>query len=261
MKANLTDITFLILIRLDSIDRLENILCVTERLIHYFDTNIQVREVDHYNKGLLEPLLSRRIQYEFIEDKDPILYRTKYINQMLKLVTTPYVSIWDVDIIPEKKAVIECMEQLRSQEADIALPYNGICYDIPQLIKSLYYKKKDMRVLHRHKNKMEKLHPPPLVGGAIMMNTIKYLQAGGENEVHYGWGNEDFDRYQRFFRLNYMIYRVNIPLFHLSHFRGENSKFHSNIYRKISSVECILIDNSDKIEKIKDIPEAEKVIE
>lgn len=244
MKTNLTDITFLILVRLDSINRLENILCVTDRFTHYFNTNILVREADSYNNGILQSLLNRHIRYEFIEDKDPVLYKTKHINQMTKFVTTPCISIWDADIVPDKKAVMECLEQLRSRKADITLPYNGICYDIAQSIKSLYFKKKDIRILHRHKSKMERLHPHPLVGGAVMMNTEKYLQAGGENETHYGWGNDDFDRYYRFIGLGYKMYRVNTPLYHLTHPRGNNSQYNTPLSMLISTVENRKMENS-----------------
>lgn len=262
MKTNLTDITFLILVRLDSINRLENILCVIDRFTYYFNTNIVIREADSYNNGVLQCLLNRYIRYEFIEDKDPVLYKTKHINQMAKFVTTPYISIWDADIIPDKKAIIESISHLRNEKADVAYPYNGICYDISQLIKSLYFKKKDVRLLHRQKNKMERLYSHPLVGGAVIMNREKYLAAGGENEKHYGWGNDDFDRFYRFIGLGYKIYWVSTSLFHLSHLRGQNSQFRSNVSKKISSTERTLIVNSSKyeIELKYNIPKAEKVI-
>ena len=186
-----------------------------------------------------------------------------HFNQMLKLVNTPYISIWDADIIPDKKVIAECIERLRSQYADIAYPYNGICYDIPELIKPLYLKKMDIRLLYRHINKMERLYPHALVGGAVMMNRERYKYAGGESERHYGWGNDDFDRYYRFIGLQYKIYRENVPLFHFSHKRGVNSQFSTPMSSQISSNERSKIENSSKEEILKlcEIPEAEKVIE
>lgn len=248
MKENLTDVTFLILVRLDSIHRLENIIIITEQLIHYFKTNIVVWEVDKYCNGLLRGLLNKKIQYCFIEDRDPVLYKTKYFNQMRAWANTLYTSIWDVDIVPDKKAIIECLTQLRNNNADISYPYNGICYDVTEILKPLYFKKKDVRLLYRHKNKMNLLYPYPLVGGAIIMNRDKYIQAGGENETHYGWGNDDFDRYYRFISLNYVIYRVNTCLFHLAHPRGNNSRFYSSISEKISVAERCMIENNSKDE-------------
>ncbi|GHU91936.1 hypothetical protein FACS1894155_12040 [Bacteroidia bacterium] len=78
MKINLTDLTFLILVRLDSIQRLENIKMVTDSLLKYFDTNIYVLEADVYNNDILKNQLNRKIRYQFMEDKDPILHKTRY---------------------------------------------------------------------------------------------------------------------------------------------------------------------------------------
>lgn len=253
MKNALSDMTFLILIRLDSIHRLENILIVTQQLCRYFNTNVIVREADSYNNGILKSLLNKKINYEFIEDKDPVLYKTKHFNQLVLAVNTPFIAIWDADIIPDKKAIIRSMEQLRKNEADIVYPYNGICYNIPKSIRSLYLKKKDTQLLFRHLNKMDRLYPYALAGGAVIMDKEKFIQAGGENEAHYGWGNDDFDRYYRFTGLGYKIHRINTPLFHLSHLRGDNSQFRSLIFRKISSSIRFRMESSCRQELEKDI--------
>ena len=89
MKQDLSDITFLILVRLDSVVRMENLVVVTDTLFRYFKTNIYVLEADSYNNGLLKKLLNRKINYQFVEDKDPVLHKTKYYNEMAKTVETP----------------------------------------------------------------------------------------------------------------------------------------------------------------------------
>lgn len=244
MRAYLEDITFLILVRLDSITRLENIILVTEQLCKYFNTNIMVRNADRYDNGFLKALLNKKIYYEFVEDKDPVLYKTKHFNQMTLKVNTTYIAIWDADIIVDVKSVMDCMEKLREDIADIAYPYNGICYDIPDIIKAIFFKKKDIRFLFKNKNKMDKLYPRLLVGGAVLMNKSKYSLAGMENEQHYGWGNDDFDRYYRFVGLGYKIYNVSSPLFHLSHTRNLNSQFRSHMANKISFAAMSKIENS-----------------
>ena len=40
MKADLTDLTFMILTRIDTIQRLENVKSVTDSLFKHFDTNL-----------------------------------------------------------------------------------------------------------------------------------------------------------------------------------------------------------------------------
>jgi len=216
MKSDLNDVSFLILIRLDSIQRLENIITVTNMLTKYFDTKIFVFEADSYNNGILKSLLSKKINYQFKEDKDPVLYKTKHINSMIPDITSKYIAIWDADIVVNKNAILEAVSKLRSHKANVAYPYNGKCFNTSEILRAFFLKRKDIRLLYRHISKMELLYKHPLVGGAVLVDKEKYIYAGMENEKHYGWSNDDFDRYYRFERLGFEIYRVNTCLFHLS---------------------------------------------
>jgi hypothetical protein len=203
MKTDLTDLTFLILIRIDSIQRLENLKIVTDSLFKYFDTNVYVLEIDAYNNGILKNILNKKTRYQFIEDKDPVMFRTKYHNYMAKNVHTKYLSIWDADIVIDKNTICDAMKHMR-EEADVALPYDGLCFEVSDIVKRLYFKHKDVRLLKRHTDKMNLLYERILFGGAVIVKTEKYLQCGGENEEIYGWGNDDFTRYSRFQASNYI---------------------------------------------------------
>ncbi|WP_047446610.1 galactosyltransferase-related protein [Alistipes sp. ZOR0009] len=251
MKADLSDTTFLILIRLDSIHRLENILTIVKQLKHSFSTNIIVREADSYNNGILKYLLKKHISYQFVEDKDPVLYKTKHINQMIQQINTPFIALWDADIVVDKKIIIECIEKLRMKEVDVAYPYNGICYDILGGIRTLFLKKTNINILYRHIDKLNFLYHPPLYGGAVLLNRSKFIKAGMENEKHYGWGCDDFDRYERFKILEYNIFRSNKCLFHLYHSREKNSYFRNENSRNISVSERYKNHNSSKFELLK----------
>jgi predicted glycosyltransferase involved in capsule biosynthesis len=249
MKEDLKDATFLLLVRLDSIQRLENLIVTTDLICKYFNTNIIVREAANFNNHIVEKLLNKNSRYEFVEDKDPILHKTKHFNDMTRVVTTPFLAIWDADIILEKKSMKDIIGRLRKNECDVALPYNGICMNVPEIIRTLFLKKKEIGCLYRNIHKMEKLHINDLlVGGAIMMKTDQFIAAGMENELHYGWGNDDFDRYYRLRGLACKIYRVHSPLFHLMHPRGVNSRYHSFLGAKISSQEVHKLKNSSEIE-------------
>lgn len=243
MRTDLRDFTFIILIRLDTIERLENIIAVTRQLYKLFDTSIFVLEVDSYNNGLLKKNLNRKIQYSFIQDKDPVLYKTKYINELARQVNTPYLAIWDADIVPDKYAVIDAVENLR-KDADMSLPYNGKCYDVPVILREYYLIKNDIRILYRNRSKMKLLHDRALVGGAVFVRKDKYIYCGMENEKHYGWGNDDFDRYYRFLNLRMNIYRANYNLYHLSHPRKENSFYRSDMHIRNSDGERFKTESS-----------------
>ena len=246
MKIDLTDVTFLILVRVDSIQRFENVKVITDSLLKYFDTNIYVLEADAFNNGLLKKNLNRKILYQFIEDKDPVLHKTKYYNYMTTKVQTHFLSIWDVDTVVDKDAICDAMKHLR-EEADVAYPYDGFFYEVPEVIKRYYFKHQDIRILKRHIGKMNLLYNRPLVGGAVIVKTDKYLQSGGDSEEIYGWGNDDFIRYHRFVANDCNIYRTNEKLFHLCHPRGINSKFRSPFSKKVSTFELSKAENKSSL--------------
>jgi hypothetical protein len=223
----LEELTFLIIVRLDSIERLENILSVTKFLSSNFKSNIAVAEYSAYNNGLLTKLLAKKIRYSFHEDPDPILYRTKFLNQMTQSVETPFVTVWDSDIIVPPNQIIKAMELLQKKEADFVYPYEKEFLDTTPILRKLFIKEGRIAILERNAKKMIKMYLPNPAGGAFFASLSAYKNSGLENEEFYGWGMEDAERLYRWKNLGYRIKRVPGPLFHLSHGRGINSWFHN----------------------------------
>jgi hypothetical protein len=226
-KKKFTDLTFLIPFRQDSLERLENIILVTEFLIENFKTNIKVFECAPYNNGLLEKLLDKSIQYDFLEDNDPILFRTKYINQMVREAETPFVSIWDIDAIAPINQIVKALELLRSGEADFVYPYEKQFLDTSPIFRKLYVQERKIEILEQNMKKLKEMYPPNPVGGGFLASLKAYKEVGIENENFYGWGLEDGERYYRWENLGYKVKRVAGMMFHISHTRGLNSGFHN----------------------------------
>ena len=231
-----SELTILILYKGDSIVRLENVLVIIKQLIS-IGASVYLREADKFKNGILQTIIGEKIKYEFILDEDPILYKTKHFNEMLKNVTTPLVGIWDTDVIAKTSSIIDCIDVLNKDNAKLALPYNGICLDTSYPIRLLYMNKNEYSILDEHKQKMQRLQSHLLTGGAILMQTETFLELGGENENYYGWGDDDFDRYIRFMNLSYPIYRSQTILYHLTHPRNKNSNFHSKLHQQMSKAE------------------------
>ena len=223
MKIDLRDTTFLVIIRLDSIERLENVLAVTHFLSTNFDTIVKVWECNNYNNGVLSTLLDKEVEYKFVCDSDPILYRTKYLNEMILSVETSYVSVWDADVISSAKQLEEAVILLRSKDADFVYPYESKMLDTSIILRNLYLETGDLDFLHKHSKKMEEMYPPLCVGGAFFCDTKSYIDIGMENDKFYGWGVEDGERYMRWKESGYKVKRITGLLFHLSHPRGLNS--------------------------------------
>lgn len=222
-KFDLKDITFLILIRLDSIERLENILIITQFLVTNFDTNIDVLECSPYNNGMLEKLLDKEVKYSFLKDRDPILFRTKFINQMAKRAKTPYISVWDADVLFPVNQITGAVELLRKDEADFVIPYEKQALEISGSLRMLYIQENDINTLLDNAMLMKEIYAPNPMGGAFFCSLKLFYEAGMENEKFYGWGMEDCERHYRWKRSGYRIKRETGPLFHLTHPRGANS--------------------------------------
>jgi predicted glycosyltransferase involved in capsule biosynthesis len=227
MKTQLKDTTFLFALKPDSIIRIENVLEVIRYIRANFDTCISVLEVSPYNNGFLKKLLNSEVRYSFIEDKDLIFHRTKYRNLMSKEVETPFLAVWDSDVIVDKTQIISALSKLRQREADIVYPYDGKFYDTSAIIRALYLKRKSIKTLHRHKEKMSLIYGERHKGGAFIANRERYIPLGMENENFYGWGPEDYERYERWINLNFKVANTEGCMYHLTHPRDINGNFNS----------------------------------
>jgi len=251
MKTDIKDMTFLIPIRVDSIVRLENLILSVQTLQKNFNTHITVLEAANYSNGIIAKMLGIQVEYLFVEDKDPVFYRTKYLNIMTRQSFTPYVGIWDADVIIPKEQILDSIEKLR-QGVEIAYPYDGHFYDTSNVIRELYTQNKSIKFLERNKDKMSLIYGSNMKGGAMFVNREAYIKAGMENERFYGWGPEDFERYERWKILDLKIYRSEGPLFHLTHSRGSNSTFRSMEQSINTNKELSITRFSSKVELLRE---------
>lgn len=173
-------------------------------------------------------LLNKKVLHIFHEDHDPILFRTKFLNQMTLNVETPFVSIWDTDVIVPPNQIVKAGELLRKGEADFVYPYKEHFLDVSAILRKMYLLEGKIEVLEQNTKKMKDLYTPIPLGGAFLANIQAYRDSGLENENFYGWGLEDGERFYRWENLGYRIQRIPGPMFHLSHGRGMNSTFHNN---------------------------------
>lgn len=226
-KMELKDVTFIIPLRIDTIKRLENTLVVVDYLLKNFKTEIKILEASGRDTGILKKLLPDEVAHSFWEDFDVIFHRTRYINKLTGLCKTPFISVWDTDIIIPIGQIKETMKLLRNGEADFVTPFQDKFLDTSYILRDLYIQTRDVGMLEKHQGKMKTLYTPNPVGGVFFAHSQSYRDAGMENERFYGWGREDGDRANRWRILNYKHKHVDGPLFHLTHERGVNSGFHS----------------------------------
>lgn len=217
------NLTIVIPVRIDSEERKRNLNVVLQQLVKLGGLKIIVLEADLKSK-VKRP---DNVQRVFIEDSNPIFYRTKYINILCSLATTDFMGVWDTDIIISPQQIEEALLMLQENKADMVYPYDGRFYNISNTISEQYAQSQDDRLLAENVNKFQSLYNQHSCGGAFMVNRKSYMEAGGENEKFCGWGPEDLERYKRWEVKGYKVARTNGIAFHLDHPRGKNSRYNS----------------------------------
>lgn len=238
---NLDDVTFLIPVRFDSVVRLENLMMAVDFLFSHFNTRIHILEAADYNNRIAERLLPEEVSVRFIKDHDPVFHRTKYINQLVKTCQTPFVAVWDTDVIIPPEQIIQSVHCLRSKEVPFVYPYEKKFLEMSELLREIFLETRNLELLMQNQGKMKELYLPVPVGGAFFADRETYLKSGLENENFYGWGREDGDRINRWKILGYEHKRIPGPLFHLTHDRGLNSTFHADGQREVKHSEILRI--------------------
>ena len=63
MKMDLNDTGILLIVRIDTKERLENAIAITEFLVKHFNPPIYMWEIDAYNNGFLKKLIPTKVKY------------------------------------------------------------------------------------------------------------------------------------------------------------------------------------------------------
>lgn len=129
---DLTDATFIIPLRIDSQDRLRNVITSLCYLYSNFVTQVIIREVSD------EPIFSTHalpqikdfcgedfviLDYEHVKTDSPVFHRQKIINEMLDEVQTKVTVNYDCDILLPPKAYGESVDLILDGDADVVYPY------------------------------------------------------------------------------------------------------------------------------------------
>ena len=69
----------------------------------------------------------------------------------------------------------DTVNALRSSQADIAYPYNGIVYQTSAILRRYYLNTKDINVLYKKTNMLYFLCNQPIYGGDVFVNRKNIL--------------------------------------------------------------------------------------
>ena len=245
-RFDLTKTTFIIPLRIETDDRMRNIITTLIYLVRNFDTKIIVKEVDKesvYEREVL-PLLEQALEPEWLscihhifEQSDEFTFhRTKILNDMLWMVDTPVVANYDSDIILPLESYINATNMRAkgwvhpdaegAQPVKIIYPYGYGDYqfqchvgdnEVTNFINSGF----NFEYFNGHMRQWDAKY-----GFCQFFDTEEYKKLGGENENFIAYGYEDDERHFRFNLLS-SVGRIHEYVYHLEHGRTKNSWFNN----------------------------------
>jgi hypothetical protein len=230
MKIDLTEATFIIPIRIESSDRLRNVITTTAFLLENFNTNIIIKEVDNesvFQRDAL-PILKDildvdiNVNHIFEQSDDPSFHRQKVLNEMILESNTGIVVNYDCDVLLPIDSYHEAYLSVLHNTHDVIYPYGQGMYQYQvkatDEIVSQFIETYDFNILEKHSNQYTSDF-----GWVQFFNRQVYIDGGMENENFIAYAPEDKERFYRFTTLGYNVGRVNNYVYHLEHSRGYNS--------------------------------------
>lgn len=233
MKIDLKEATFIVPIRIESSDRLRNIITSLCYIIANFDTNIIVKEVDRESVFARDALPQITeycedvscIKHIFEESVSPTFHRQRVLNDMIMECDTKVVVNYDCDIILPIKSYVFAYNNILNGSSDVVYPYGDGEYQKQifandDMVSRFLNNDFDLKILESQSNIYYSKY-----GFCQFFNRDVYIEGGMENENFVAYAPEDVERYHRFVTLGYAVHRIDDTVYHLEHVRSENSWF------------------------------------
>ena len=259
MKIDLKNTTFIIPLRVDTGDRLRNVVLSTAFLLNKFDTNVIIKEVDSERRfeAYCLPIIKRiadttnlRHIFEVETRTDDSFHRTKILNDMVMESTTDVVVNYDTDIILPLTSYTSAVAMLE-KDYDVVYPYRfGKQGERKVKLNFTVRTQDDMNNFENYPESKKFIassnsdsfdipfdnyfYYPHQQGegwaeyGMVQFfNRKVYIDGFLENEGFIAYAPEVVERHHRWKTLGYRIGRVDNYAYHLEHERTQNSWFHN----------------------------------
>ena len=256
MKTDLKTVDFIVPLRIDTGDRLRNVILSTSYLLHHFDCTVTIKEVDSERRfeTYALPIIKRlvdtaNLNFIFEEETrtDDSFHRTKVLNDMIMDSKCDIVVNYDTDLVLPLDTYTKAVEMLQG-EYDLVYPYRygnhgerkvnlGFTIEtqddmdnfeggefVSRFIKEYDSTCFDDRFFYYPSNQGEGWAE---YGMVQFFNRQVYIDGYLENEGFIAYAPEDIERHHRWQTLGYNIGRVDNYAYHLEHQRTQNSWFHN----------------------------------
>ncbi|MFD1624066.1 galactosyltransferase-related protein, partial [Azospirillum griseum] len=226
-RLDLSDVTFMVPCRIESLDRRRNLRILVSYLRKHLHTNILICEDNAERQdvpAIMEELGLSSTDYGYIHltgNDSPHTHKAKQINLMAEAATTPVLVVQDTDVVLEPTQYVFAQQAVRSGAA-LACPFNGLFFDIAADYISGVERHLTVGQIDLFDPRNPMLYKNSY-GGSVFFARDVFSRLGGFNENFISWGWEDFEIYRRLEALGERVERMWGPLLHLSHTRSTNS--------------------------------------
>jgi predicted glycosyltransferase involved in capsule biosynthesis len=229
--VDLSKATFIIPLRIESADRMRNIITLLCFLLGNFDTNVIVKEVDESSVFVEEVIpqiqeflgKDSHITHIFEKSDDPVFYRMHILNEMLAMGKTDIVINYDCDVLMPVETYVNAYESILNGTCDVVYPYGNGNFQkqvhvTDEIVSDFLNNDFDLSILDKYSQVSTSDF-----GWVQFFNRSVYIEGGMENENFRGSSPEDKERFFRFTTLGYKVGRIDNWIYHLEHSRGANS--------------------------------------
>lgn len=242
------DLTFIIPTRIETEDRLRNIISSVSYLLRHFPAKVMVKEVGPQKTFFFRAIpeiqkyvSDRNLIYFYEETQEPLFCKSKVLNDLIVAADTKFVANYDADCILPLTSYHQAYAILESDQADVVYPYGCGVYQWKAEYNMQVYEEfvstLDYRILDKRKTLSNST-----IGWTQFVNRQKYIDSYMMNENFISWGCEDDEFYFRMSTLGNRIARLDDYVYHLEHSRTHNSWFSSpkfndnwNLWNKIKT--------------------------
>jgi hypothetical protein len=257
---DLSNVTFIIPLRIDTDDRLRNIILITSFLLNKFKCKVIIKESDEmskFNTWALPKINSicdtTNLKYIFEENHEDHFHRTRLLNEMVLMTETDIVVNYDTDIVLPISSYVKAKEMLDFGKYEVVYPYRfGEKGERKVVLDTKVEDENDLNCLLNFpliEEFISNFNPETLdksygyaqhvngvgwseYGMVQFFNTQVYKNGYLENENFIAYAPEDVERHHRWNILGYTIGRVDNHAYHLEHKRTQNSWFNNPFMKK-----------------------------
>jgi hypothetical protein len=264
-KIYLQDLVILIITKIDSKHRLNNLKNNIQHLNNFFENKIIVCELDVSSKINFKNNFEKILINPITDGFD----RNYAANIIYKKLNYKYVLNIETDVIFDPLGIKNCYDVLVDLNLTMAMPFNGVPIwlnedttnsffrhkILPEIWKNIFNfsnitDKENLNPKEMNKNYAK--HP----GYGYLINIQKFQSIGGENEIFNRHGFDDYERLYRVLKFGNTVFWSDYFAYHMWHTRSNNTNnfYTSNLHQKHTYLNLVRMELDDYQKEITSWP-------